>query len=736
MVSLSSSSSDPHDLLTCDVCVEQYDDKNHLAKFLICHHTFCVHCLSVLVRDKQAKLGYMPHTIECPNCRSPTDLPENGVAGLQTNFYIDCMRETFEKIGQPKVKGCHKHSNQPMSFFCETCGTAICRDCTVIDHKDTAGHSIANISHAEVSQRQALAGQVDAGHISLTQIQGSMQQLESEVALLTAAKDVAIKELETSMQRSLKQIERRKLQLTKAILDHYNAQQEALLGKREQLHKAVKTLGENVSKSEKLVKTGVLSEVVSTNKMLKKAIEDTKSNFAMLDLGKNYLAFDSITGWEAFEESLCRFGQIYFKGFLPTSIGFKSKGAKAGHKAVITVELFNHRGDKVPTATCPITVQITDPQDMKLAAVLCTTGPECTVTFSPQMSGLHKVSGLFLGQKLKSEQTHISVSSNNPILKFGEQGSGNGRFMSPRAVAIDNNNCLYVADTGNRLIQKLSANGEFLSQFSVNGHNEDCSTCDLALDVKNGLIFCTETLIGSAINPTMGNNVLVYNLEGEIQHVYTNNIMRCALCIATNSHGDIIVSDYLVHSLFMYDKQGNFLRRVGNSGTFNHPAFICVGEDDCIIVSDTNNDCIQIFSSEGTFIRQFSSSGSGKGQLKQPFGVATDGDNILVVDSGNRRIQVFKYDGTFVSFIESRNDPLLQPRGLAVTKDGYVYVADRDHHCIKKYKYKDMPDDKPESNLEQPKTPNTVCASPVNRGSACNSPVPNGTATCSESKRL
>ena len=52
------------------------------------------------------------------------------------------------------------------------------------------------------------------------------------------------------------------------------------------------------------------------------------------------------------------------------------------------------------------------------------------------------------------------------------------------------------------------------------------------------------------------------------------------------------------------------------------------------------------------------------GQLKHPWGVATDGENILVADSGNKRIQVFKIDGMFVSIIASEDDPLQDPAGL------------------------------------------------------------------------
>ncbi len=73
---------------------------------------------------------------------SPTTSHISVLPGLQTNFYITYMRETFNKIGSPKMKGCSKHAQQPMSFFCQKCGFAICRDCTVLDHKDADGHSI------------------------------------------------------------------------------------------------------------------------------------------------------------------------------------------------------------------------------------------------------------------------------------------------------------------------------------------------------------------------------------------------------------------------------------------------------------------------------------------------------------------------------------------------------------------------------------------------------------------
>ena len=585
------------------------------------------------------------------------------------------------------MKGCSKHSNQPMSFFCQKCGTAICRDCTVLDHKEVDGHQIQDITLAEVQQRQGLATQVNEVRTALNGLEVQMQHLEAETSTLMVAKEVTLKEIENTFERCMKALEFRKLQLTKNVFDIYNKKQELLLQKTEDMSSGMKTLNNMISHCDKLVKVGPLAEIVSNKRTLNGNFTELKDKAENLDLGKNFLAYQSQTGVKAFEESVKLIGAIKSDSYLPTQMTFEPKEMIAGLKSTIIVKLFSYKGDVL--RDYPVTAMLTDPTNTYIQnTIKQATKGHYVLTFIPQVQGEHRLVGCFLGQPIKGAEMTIIVKSNNPIQKFGEQGGGEGKFLSPRAVAVDTDGSMYIADTGNRLIQKIDAKGNFLHQFCINTEKQNRSTCDLALNAQKGLIVCTETMIGGGINPTTGNVVMVYDRNGDLKDVFTNKVMKCALCIATNSRGDIIVSDYLVHSLFMYDDKGTYIRRIGHSGLFNHPAFICIGEDDNIIVSDTNNDCVQIFDKDGNFLHQFGRTGSGKGELRQPFGVAADKDHILVVDSGNRRVQVFTKEGQFVSMVESSDDPLIQPRGMAITDDGFLYIADRDNHCIKKYKYK------------------------------------------------
>ena len=500
-----------------------------------------------------------------------------------------------------------------------------------------------------------------------------------------AAKDTAIKDMETFINLAHKQLEQRKNELMEQILDRYNTQHNILLDKQKEIKHAVEMLNKNIGQAKSIMKTGNLSKLKPISESQKKIDESISSS---LDLGENFLAFDSNKGLDEFHKCLFTLGQIHSKGYLPSVIELRSTEATAGLQTTLGVDIYDHHGNKLSISSGDLSLQVTDATDTKLQTDVCTEGFECTLRFTPQMSGLHKVSGMFLGQPLRSEQSHISVSSNNPVSKFGKRGDGHGMLKYPWGIAIDNNNCLYVADTQNRMIQKFSADGEFLNQFNVAVNNKDYTTCDVALDLNNELIFCTEILIDKS-TLIKGQDVIIFNLEGELINTIPMTETSKPLFIAVDKEGDLIMSDTEEQCLVKVTKMGVFLCRMGN---LKKGGFISINDDDdSIIVPDSIDNCVYILNSDGGVRHKFGSSGTAKGQLKNPYGVVTDGENILVADSGNNRIQVFNGDGKFVSIIESKDDPLFDPRGMTVTKDGYVYVADSCHHCVKKYRYRNVP---------------------------------------------
>ena len=120
------------------------------------------------------------------------------------------------------------------------------------------------------------------------------------------------------------------------------------------------------------------------------------------------------------------------------------------------------------------------------------------------------------------------------------------------------------------------------------------------------------------------------------------------------------------------------------------PGFIVTNKDDGILVSDHNTAYSYVLSADDATQYVFGSSCIENGQLKQPNSVSTNDGNILIGDMGKEYIQVIKHDGTFVSIIEGSESPLKRPGGLAVIKDGHVYVTNWMNECVNKYTYRDM----------------------------------------------
>ena len=682
MASPPSQSNNARELLMCGVCEEPYDDNIHQAKFMTCHHTFCLQCLTKL--SDKGKVP--PAVIKCPNCRSLTRVPNKGVVDLQTNFYITNFQEFSANIQPPKdvanMQGCPGHSTQPIEYFCVTCGLSICRDCISINHVAKNGHSVINISKADTTFLEEL----NVSHESLGQHKRNLHVLESEIALLKAAKDTAIKELETFIKLVHEQLEQRKHDLTKQLMTQFTAQKCALLNEQKHIQRAIKILNTDLTKAKIITRSGDFGKLKPVIESLKKIHEKAKSVSSSLDLGENCLAVDSNHGLDEFSKCLSTLGQIYTRGFLPTKIALRNIEATAGLKATLTVEVYNHKGNKLPMSSAAYSVKVTDPKDTEIPALLCADGSDNIVTFTPQICGLHEVSVVFQGQKLNAEPTHVSVNKNTPVLTFGGRGDGNGQFDHPWSIVIDDEGCLYVTDAINKRIQKFTAEGEYLSQFSVDVHNKDNTTCGIALDPKDGLIYCPEILLRTGIM-RQGNNILAFNCHGELQHTYPLSVKDGSpLFIAINSSKHMIISDFREDTVSKINKHGRLLCTLGH---LKSPGYVAINKENAMVVSDIDDDKICIFHPNGKLKQKFGSSGCGKGQLKEPWGVATDDENILVSEAGNKRIQVFRYDGTFVSVIES-GEPL-SPRGLAVTKDGYVYVVDWGNHCVKKYKYKDIP---------------------------------------------
>jgi DNA-binding beta-propeller fold protein YncE len=167
--------------------------------------------------------------------------------------------------------------------------------------------------------------------------------------------------------------------------------------------------------------------------------------------------------------------------------------------------------------------------------------------------------------------------------------------------------------------------------------------------------------------------------------------------IAAGLNEDLYVADSRNHRILHIASDGSLLQAWGTfadqaSGeapisTFNEPWGVAVGPDGSVYVSDTWNHRVQKFTEDGEPVKVWGQYGQplpeipeSKGSFWGPRGIAvsTEGQ-VFVADTGNKRIVVFDEEGNYVTeFGTAGFDPgqFDEPVGVAVASDGTVYVTD------------------------------------------------------------
>jgi sugar lactone lactonase YvrE len=203
--------------------------------------------------------------------------------------------------------------------------------------------------------------------------------------------------------------------------------------------------------------------------------------------------------------------------------------------------------------------------------------------------------------------------------------------------------------------------------------------------------------------------------------------------IATDSSGNVYVSERDNERIQVFDSSGTFLRMWGwgvdtganafqvctsscqagiegsGAGQFNNPFDVEVGPSGNVYVVDGANNRIQSFTPAGTLNGGWGVSGTDEGEFALPSAMGTDPfGNVYVADAANSRIQKFTSAGSFVrmwgwgvdnganafqvcltgcqqGISGTGNGQFSLPNSLAVNADAEVYVGESENDRIQKF---------------------------------------------------
>ena len=308
-------------------------------------------------------------------------------------------------------------------------------------------------------------------------------------------------------------------------------------------------------------------------------------------------------------------------------------------------------------------------------------------------------------------------------------------FLFPTSVARDSSGNLYVADAANNTIQKITssgvvatlagmggtvgttdATGSFAMFNQPNGVTVDGSGNVFVADTGNGTI---RKITSSGVVTTLAGST---SSRGNRDGTGTGAWFSSPTGIASDSSGNLYVADAFTNTIRKVTPagvvstiagsaavRGGAVDATGTAARFSYPTGVAVDGSGNLYIADAYNDTVRKITPDGTVatlagLAQVPNTTDATGinaRFNQPIGVAVDGSgNVFVADTANCTIRKITASGAVTTvagtvsgsagvagFADGTTTTLTlfnQPRGLVPDGSGGLYVADSGNAAIRK----------------------------------------------------
>jgi sugar lactone lactonase YvrE len=323
----------------------------------------------------------------------------------------------------------------------------------------------------------------------------------------------------------------------------------------------------------------------------------------------------------------------------------------------------------------------------------------------------------------------VTTLAGTPGSVGSSDGVGSGaRFAYPEGIAVNVSGEVYVADTNNYIVRKITKDGivtTFAGSAGVHGSDNGSGSearfggvRGIAVDLW-GNVYVADNCTIRKITPAGVVTTLAGSAgdQGSTDGAGADARFVTPVGVAVDGLGNVYVADTASSTIRKIDVVGivttlagsysnsGLVDGIGSGARFSNPRGLTVNGDGTIFVADTGNNTVRKITPAGVVTTlsghaPFSGWADGVGEAARfgfPCGVAADDSgNLYVTDTGNNTIRTITSNGVVTTFAGTATGgggstdgtgataQFGKPSGMAIDRMGNLYVADTQYNVIRK----------------------------------------------------
>ena len=634
--------------LECSICLDTYNEP----KTISCLHTFCCQCL-----ENHARASHKQGKFRCPECQAQIDLPEgNRFKSLPSSFFHNSLLSLLavRRTGDGSNITCSQcKKNNSQMYYCFDCGRFMCPDCYNAHEmlsESFEGHKVTPVKEFKAEDYEALLKRQPfcpqqfhdkkitrffcfSCQACVCQICIVTDHRNHEIVLL----DKAAHDEKPNIMSGAEMINERVIELIEVIRQFEETasklENNVATAKREVSQTAGQMI-EMIREREREAITSLETTRVTRLERINSAIQEAQLLVKQMQqavefaksLTERSSSSDIMTNKGTLKQRFEVLREIEVPKLDETSfVKFTAASAKDLKFGFIETSIPKGNANQSTLEGLKQTLQA----GVAAEFTLC----------------LKTSEGKMINQPDRKDQVKVMIEPSKDVTSVivSEKEDGNLQLKFTPKVP-----------------------GAYGIEVKING--DKLPTCPFIVRVKERAV------------------VVVGELDLKF---FPGDVPQGLEGIAVNTEGNIVLTSDCGHCVYILDRNGNYLRKLGGKGgtltRFKHPAGVSYVNNNEILIADQCNHRIQHINIQtGTVVKIFGKCGSGKGEFTSPLDVCLDDEGrIVVTEFGNHRIQVLSQEGETIStFGDSGPEKLKDPTSCIPYKNKFL-VADFGSNCIK-----------------------------------------------------